>query len=522
MRRSIPGLFRSNDGAVAPTVALSLFGLIAAGGIAFDYARMATMDTELQNAADQATLAAATQLDGETGACARAAAAAANMLSNSTLFANDSQARPITVTEESSCDATGRIRFWQDIGKTTAADSDSNARFVEVEVDPREAVYALTPIAAAFSSGQMTGIAFAGLGQAVCNTPPVMMCNPAEPTGNMDPDFPFTANSGDGIRLVVGAPSAPGNFGFLQTGYGTGASALARALGYNNPPADCAPTNGVDTEPGDKEAVRAAFNTRFDLSEAGQTCPTGGTCSPSINSRKDLVRGNNCGTAGQQGWQEAANPYRAPSSTVPLDGTNDPDIMGFPRDMCHAVSLDGVCGPGGTVRIIGNGIWDRDAYFRVNYGWDAAGTGTANDWTTKTGLTAAATRYQVYKWEMDNPTIVATANASLQTMPDGKTGHSTPVCRAPGITPDETTPDRRRIPVAVVNCEAHGLAGREYGVEVLDWYDVFLVEPAYARGSGPTARSTNGDIYVELIGEVTTTSNSALQVVKKAVPYLIE
>ena len=76
MRRSTPGLFRSTSGAVAPTVALSLFGLVAAGGIAFDYARMASMDTELQNAADQATLAAASQLDGETGACSRAAAAA--------------------------------------------------------------------------------------------------------------------------------------------------------------------------------------------------------------------------------------------------------------------------------------------------------------------------------------------------------------------------------------------------------------------------------------------------------------
>ena len=51
-------LSRSTSGAVAPTVALSLFALIATSGIAFDYARMAAMDTELQNAADQAALAA--------------------------------------------------------------------------------------------------------------------------------------------------------------------------------------------------------------------------------------------------------------------------------------------------------------------------------------------------------------------------------------------------------------------------------------------------------------------------------
>ena len=505
MRRSTPGLFRSTSGAVAPTVALSLFGLVAAGGIAFDYARMASMDTELQNAADQATLAAASQLDGETGACSRAAAAATHMLANSSLFANDSGGLPITVTEESTCDATGRIRFWQDIGKTTAADADSNAKFVEVEVDPRTAFYALTPIAAALSSGEMRGIAFAGLGEAICNTPPVMMCNPSEPDGNTNESYPFTATEGDGIRLIIGNPDAPGNFGFLQTGYGTGASALARALGYDNPPADCAPTDGVDTEPGDKESVRAAFNTRFDIDTNGaQTCPSGGTCSPSINSRKDLVKGNNCGTSGNQGWQEATNPYRPSSPTVPLDGTNDPSIMGYPRDMCHAVSLNGRCDTDGVANatqhtdrdgdgiadgdIIGDANWDRDAYFRVNYKTGGVAW-THAQWMANTGLGANATRYQVYKWEMNHPADVVAAGANVQSA-GSLTGYSTPVCRPPGITPSETVPDRRRIPVAVINCEAQGLAGRENGVDVLDWYDVFLVAPAFTRGTGPSALNT--------------------------------
>jgi Flp pilus assembly protein TadG len=37
--------------------------LIAAGGVAFDYSRLASMDTELQYAADQTAIAAVTQLD---------------------------------------------------------------------------------------------------------------------------------------------------------------------------------------------------------------------------------------------------------------------------------------------------------------------------------------------------------------------------------------------------------------------------------------------------------------------------
>ena len=63
MWRALGNLFNNSKGAVAPTVALSLFALIASGGIAFDYARLAAMDTELQDAADPAALAAATQLD---------------------------------------------------------------------------------------------------------------------------------------------------------------------------------------------------------------------------------------------------------------------------------------------------------------------------------------------------------------------------------------------------------------------------------------------------------------------------
>src|SRR5438552_13687411 len=86
MWQSVRALWRSSDGAVAPTVALSLIGLVAIGGVAFDYAHLAAMDTELQQAADQAALAAATQLDGQSGAIARATAAAQSLITNKTLF----------------------------------------------------------------------------------------------------------------------------------------------------------------------------------------------------------------------------------------------------------------------------------------------------------------------------------------------------------------------------------------------------------------------------------------------------
>src|SRR3954471_1037741 len=99
MRRLFNRLLKSTEGSVAPLVALSLTALIAVGGIAFDYARLASMDTELQSAADQAALAAATQLDGEDGAQARAKAAARNLFTNLTYFANDSGGTAVDIPE---------------------------------------------------------------------------------------------------------------------------------------------------------------------------------------------------------------------------------------------------------------------------------------------------------------------------------------------------------------------------------------------------------------------------------------
>src|SRR5438552_2974365 len=119
MRCSAWRLLKNEDGAAAPTIALSLVALIAAGGVAFDYARMATMHTELQDAADQAALAAASQLDGATGACARATAAASDLLTNKTYFASFASGRNVTVTDTNSCDGSGNIKFYQSYNQTT-------------------------------------------------------------------------------------------------------------------------------------------------------------------------------------------------------------------------------------------------------------------------------------------------------------------------------------------------------------------------------------------------------------------
>ncbi len=87
MIRWVRRLWRNGDGAVAPIIALSLTALIGVGGLAFDYAHLAAMHTELQDAADHAALAAATQLDNGSDSQTRATSAAEELITNTTRFA---------------------------------------------------------------------------------------------------------------------------------------------------------------------------------------------------------------------------------------------------------------------------------------------------------------------------------------------------------------------------------------------------------------------------------------------------
>jgi len=534
MKRLALRFWRDESGAFATLISLSLVALVAIGGVAYDYSRMVALDTELQNAADQAALAAAGQLDGTSGSRARATSAARNLVANITAFANDGSTPAITVPS---------IIYYRDYDAATAAKSheaanDGEANYVLVTVGARTANYALTPIVAVLSSGDLTASAFAGLGTAECGIQPYMICNPLEPTTNTNLDYAFNASSyvGTGLRLVIGTADTPGNFGFLQTGFGSGASNLARAIGYNNTPGGCISPAGVTTEPGAKSSVRDAFNTRFDIpaSNDNNACPGSGTCSASRNARKDLITnvtgpsGNpnyGCGTTGNSNWRQPTNPYTgqaASATALPTNGTQDPSIMGHPRDMCHYTTAG--CS-GGRV---GDGSWDRDAYFRVNYGWTSAAAGGASAWTTHTGLSSTVSRYNVYLWEANH----LTDSDRRQPSSGSPAGFSYPVCRS-SVAPTTPALDRRRMMAAVVNCRAANLNGRASNIPVIGWVDVFLVEPAFTRmrpGTGPgnsgaVQVTDDGDIYVEVIGSIPVPGgigSTGGRITRRDVPRLLE
>lgn len=531
-------LWREESGAVASIYALALPALIAIGGIAFDYTRLAAMDTELQNAADQAALAAVTQLDGKAGAVSRATNAASQLVANSTVFANDGNASGTGVSIASVVFYTDRDG--NNVVDPTDADADSRARFVEVTVGARRAFYALTPIVDAMSSGDIDAAAMAGLGSAICRVPPVMMCNPAEAEGNEDTevDFDATAYEGVGVRLVAndgGGGYGPGVFGFLEVGVGSNLPELRVSIGRQTPEGDCVASSGVDISPGNMVSVRDAFNVRFDVYDNGsglnQACGTNGNlCPPSANTRKDLfIAGNNpTGHAPYQpGNGNGPNTWRLPDNTAtqmypPASLTSDRVLnsteiaqlwpMGYPRDICHAVSLTGSCSGGR----IGDGDWDRNAYFRSNSAAYPT-VPTTSDLESWFGRSDPS-RYDVYRWELENAAtrLVNQSIAGLNGN-NARASRPTPVNRT-GITPGIDTVDRRRLSVAVINCEAEDVGANSTEVTVRKWIDVFLVEPTI-----PRPRTENSDIYVEIIGETETAGGggTAGQVVRRDVPYII-
>lgn len=474
----IERLARAEDGAVLPLVAMSVIGLVSVGALAFDYSRLVTLDTELQNAADHAALAAATQLD-DSGSCEAPTAAASELVANETRFATDDEG-PIVTIESVVC-----------------ADD-----IVTVTVVARTVDYAITPVYALVADerqGTTLARASARLASAICKVPPLMMCNPDELAGGT---FDIASNIGRGILAKAGGGGSwvPGNFGFLEIGASPSADNLRDIFGRVNTNFECVAETGVTTAPGNMTAVSTAINTRFDIFESGWAAGCGSTdCPPALNTSKDVVKaGANC-TLSTNGWRQvpAADQY-APDPVSRADTLVT--AMGHPRDVCHAVSVDGDC-PGGKV---GDGNWDRTRYFAVNHPTVPTAT-----WQSELGATP--TRYQTYLWEI--------ATGRLAPRPFGSvTSHKAPICGA-GLAPSASTVDRRKASVAVINCVEQSVNGHSTNVETVKWIDVFLVEPSIDRSTG---RTNKDEIYIEVVGETETSGNGEqAQLVRRDVPYLV-
>ncbi len=119
IRRKISGsgfirsLIGDNHGAIAVYIAIITPVMIGIGALTLDIGRVITLHSELQYAADAASLAGARELDRFPGAIARARAAAAGAIANIQTFAADGGGKQVAI-DTTECAITPRppsVRF---------------------------------------------------------------------------------------------------------------------------------------------------------------------------------------------------------------------------------------------------------------------------------------------------------------------------------------------------------------------------------------------------------------------------
>lgn len=465
-------LARDESGAALIYVSIALTVFMGFAALVIDGSRLFTLDTELQSAADAIALAGAAELDGNADAQDRAILAMNNLVQNADTFGND----PAAIAGATAYTA----RFLsalpdddQPLSDATVAASQPEARFVEVTVNERQVD---SMFATAIGGEQTAGaeaVAVAGFTSAVCKFTPLFMCNPFEADDDSLSYFTEQFDSTADKRRIIalkksgsGAAYTPGNFGFLESELGPGAKSLAESLASVEPAA-CFRQDGVETKTGSTNSVHKAINVRFDLYANG--IPGNWKSSPDYRPAKNVTKGYLQTGGGGGGGGNACN--------VDADTSSPPLAMGFPIDSWI-----------GSNRM-GNGDWDFEAYWDLNHGnrdgvYDATSDGNTTGWDNGN----LPTRYDVYRWEIDNNQIPNKSTVG------GENGN--PACSSATVTDD---PDRRIIYAAVINCTAEDLRGGSGDtVPALTFIKMFITQPM-TKLPGTGQIDEDDTLYVEMI-----------------------
>ena len=509
---------KDTTGAIAAMMALSFLALVGLLALSIDLGRAWDLDTELQNAADAAALAGATQLDGELGAISRATDAARGALSLATniqTFATDGVGNDVGIAQ---------VTFYSSLGDPDATppeppvvtNDDVDATYIEVMTDTRTVGYYLAAAVGAVSSASPVGQATAFSGSAFCQTPPLFTCAPDD--GDTPPTaLPLTAaDVGKGVWMKGketgggggGGDLFPGNFGLLCLNQEDGTTVCQNqpvmdAISRVNPLEACfAADSTVETKTGEVTGpVQTALNMRLGVYPNGNYQEPDGE--PDVESNFQYGRAvvaikgitNDGGGCNLNHWDAPATANMFPGPLDPLhDYTTEPiaksyaqiltDIttMTYPRDSCaydFAPEGDSSCKPsasdGGR---FGDGVWDYQTYLIKNHGMTLPIDLTTFDSNRhSTSLGEEPTRYEVYLYEnslgVDEPS------------PSPETPY--PSC---GV--EVAAPDRRLIPVIVADCTE--ATGGKTDITPLQLITLFLTE---AVGFGPELDNKN--IYGEVV-----------------------
>ena len=474
--RTITAFREREDGAILVLWAVALAVILGLVALSFDVGRMSITQTQLQSYTDSVALAAAGELDGRDDAITRATQAAADMIADTQIFGEGdtdlSDAGDYTLTFFSDLPA-------DDTAAPTAVTSDpAEARFVRVTATQQDVSYTFGRAFGALTDGgfqtpaQVGATSIASMTQYACDVTPLMICAPS--------GWEAEDNIGTMINLRSGGQGAawqPGNFGFLDpevvevdpSGICAGLNGqnlYTCLVGANGPITQCYSMNGVTTEPGQKNGITTStFNIRFDIfrSTANST-----KNDPNYPPAPNVIKGvipQTGGGGGGNGGGGGGGPQCLGQNVDPSSNT-----VGLLRDDCFATNS---CGGGGR---FGNGVWDYTTYVNTNYGSNVF------------GLTDP-TRYEVYLAEIANP-----QGPNGRILPAGKDETGLPSCS----TQTPAGPERRLVTAAVVDCNAHPISGKEVGVPVEEFIEIFLTEPVAADAASPSII----DMWGEVVGVV--------------------
>ena len=564
----IGSLIRDNRGAIAVYIAIITPVMIGVGAMTLDLGRLITLNTELQYAADAASLAGARELDRFPGAIARAKAVAAGAVANIQTFATDGIGKGVAI-DTSECAATPVppcVRFLKSlpaddddpIQASDVTTKDDEARFMEVHVGARAITNTLIQIVT-FGNGPSTintvASAVAGNDQVICNIPPMFMCNPTEPDTNMDLNLQVDLNLLEGRQIEMfhqgGAGQyTPGNFGLLcptgTEGSPCGAGFIRDALASTT--GTCVSLQVAETKTGvTLQMVRTGINARHDYftpqSKTSDNIPwrTLDEFVPAANVTQGAKPPNN--TQGNQTKCEyddiADDSVNGAGQTVdewiaadPINNTADnfdttggfveETAMGFPRDQCiNAENCDIAPGNINGNQRIGDGIWDYINYFRINHSCDPFTNPTCEpaDWAGVTGAGWPPTRYETYRYEIEQGTPDAivkigqdiyhptNGNKITKTKEKGRDecfqGPTPPVIPGynyfPAAIRDLTLlNDRRIMPLAIANCNAM----ESLGLKVSGKFQFKIPQFLYVFITEPMKTPSTSEIHAEILGEL--------------------
>jgi Flp pilus assembly protein TadG len=486
-------LWRDRGGAAGIYVAVVSAAMVGMAGLALDLGRLWTINTQAQDAADAAALAAASQLDMSSTATTRAynAATTTALVQNQQALSGtggtvtiqtvdflaalpNNDATPITAANIL-CSGTA----------CTAAQS-TQVNFVRVTTQslPHQN-FILSAFGAPNSSGT-SATAVAGNTKVICQIPPLFICNPDEPTGNTDPMAPFNIDNWRGKEVLLkyqktGGTWTPGNFSLLQVpitssttlpactrnGNGQDPSCIEQALAAITPGTGCVRTT-VNVRTGQvTSVVGPGLNTRFDMWQDTNTLPQStANYGPSVDVTKGEVAMKNgqpdCGFS--------------PSDTIVLA---PPQGEAIPNDACLN---SGNCNTVNPVRF-GDGVWNCSTYWSASHPGKTPPAGcTSTASLAGTGLS----RFGMYQYEINTP-----GDIQNNTAQGGENEH--PICATNTVDATDGA-NRRIIYFGIVNCNAESaiLNGNSGGggggggtpVPVVAFAGGFLVQPVSNPGAG--------------------------------------